>query len=144
MENELKDKAYEGVDGFFTKLTEAADIVTEKLIEVAPEAAQAVLNLVQFKGIFSLLAASILLAGLTIAVRKMWKWLLVKREDGTNHLLYEMEGAVVLPWLGFSLLFFAWFVVFMDDFLSFYNWLSAFYPEGAVALKALQAAGIDL
>lgn len=136
--SEIEQKTLEGIDGFFNKLTEATDIVATKLIDVAPEAAEALLNLVQFKGIFNVTASLLVTFFLILCAAKiaprLIKW---AKEDEYNPapLIIMVVGGL------------GWVVMFASSlicFLSFYNWLAAFYPEGAVAFKALAAVGIDL
>lgn len=134
----------EGVDGFFDRLNEAIDIVSEKLVEVAPEAAEAVLNLVQAKGIFHLVVAAPFVLGALVALFLVWSFTL------KYHKQKKEEGEYYDPFIPFfpagcatAVLLVCFFVAFFKGW-TFYNWLSAFYPEGAIAFKALQAAGIDL
>lgn len=139
---EVATKTQESMDVFFSKLTEAATVVTEKLIEVAPDAAEALLNLVQFKGFFSLAVGAALLIGTLVCLNviRSVKWEETRYSSGS-------EPATATDWLkfiggitlGISFLFGAAILLF-----SFYNWLSAFYPEGAIALKALEAVGINI
>jgi len=138
MEEEIKEKALEGVDGFFTKLTEAADIVSAKLVDVAPEAAEAVLNLVQFKGVFDIGVGAVLALLSFVSVKKLLipgcQKLIEDEYCGIGLVMAMFGGAAAFITGLFSLI----------QLLTFYIWLSAFYPEGAIALKALQAVGVDL
>lgn len=143
-----EEKVHEGVDGFFTKLTEAADVVTEKLIEVTPEAADAILNLVQFKGVFYITVPAIVLAlwiGLIVNGIKFLRnvnpeiWGIAEYDGAAGDITrIFVQGGVCFA------MFFPSVIWAIPSILSFYNWLSALYPEGAIALKALQAVGIDL
>lgn len=141
MTQELEEKALEGVDGFFTKLTEAADIVTAKLIEVTPDAAEAILNLVQFKGIFTIVSSLPFVILIPIVAWHLFfrlhKW--IQDEPG-----YYDRGVAYVPAAFVSIPVGLIWAAFVVDFISFYNWLSALYPEGAIALKALEAVGINL
>lgn len=136
----MEDK-YEGIDGFFTKLTEAADIVTEKLIDVAPEAAEAILNIVQFKGAFNLVLSGLLILLIPIVAFQAWSKAIkfVRSKNGSyfSDIVYMPLGLATV------IAFIPWIIAFSEGW-SFYNWLSAFYPEGAVALRALEAVGINL
>lgn len=142
MSEEIKQKALEGIDGFFTKLTEAADVVTAKLIEVTPEAAEAILNLVQFKGAFTLLKLSIPLV--FFATFSIWCWrrfyLFIESGGGRSSNSGDLEAACFF-WCAIATVP---AIVSALAFLNFYHWVAAFYPEGAIALKALQAVGIEL
>lgn len=139
-EEEITTEILTGVDGFFDKLTEATEIISGKLIEVAPDAANALLNLVQFKGIFNLIVPSLFFFTFLFLVINGLKWLteVDDLEDDANCVRLFVQGITCFITGIFSLL---WAV---PNMLSFYNWLSALYPEGAIAFKALQAVGIDL
>jgi len=138
---QIEETTLKGLDTFFTKLTEAADVVTQKLIEVTPEAADAILNLVQFKGIFELstgFLVFIIPLGLVL-----WSWLKFKKyvscTTGSNFC-----GEIAVLWLGGNIITTIITIIAFISVLDFYNWLSAFYPEGAIAFKALEAVGINL
>lgn len=139
--SDIEEKTLEGVDGFFTKLTEAADIVTQKLIEVAPDAAEALLKLVQVKGGFNLVSEFLWVTVYFLITRWLYN---------TGKKFYNGGGYSDTDIPIFVCSFFAAVVpgiltlVMLADFLKFYDWLSVFYPEGAVALMALEAAGIKL
>jgi len=134
----LEEKAAEGVDGFFDKLSGAMDIVGEKLIDVTPEAAEHLLNLVQFKGIFGISKAGIVLA--IVATLATWSWLKLKRYASSGN--STVDEICAWATCNTALTVVSGFVLMI--FLDFYNWISAFYPEGAIALKALEAVGINL
>lgn len=135
----------ETVDVFLGKLIQAADVVTAKLIEVAPDAANAILTLVQAKGVFSLSKSGLLMItgiSLLVAWRKyVWPWISIKEQElspydkGMYKALYGYIPSAVF----ILIILFGFF-----SLLSFYKWVSVFYPEGAIALKALEAAGIEL
>lgn len=141
MKEELEQKTLEGIDGFFTKLTEATDIVSAKLVEVAPDAAEAILGLVQIKGIFSLVNEFAWFAVFFLLTR----WLYGVSRKRFNEGEYEHYDVPIFIFAGagagvagvFSL-------CMLGKFLRFYDWLAAIYPEGAVALTALNAVGINL
>ena len=140
---ETNEQITEGVDGFFDRLNDAVDILTEKLIEISPEAADALLNLVWVKGVFGLasaVAALVLFFGILVFFYRLWRVGFTDQlsviEANTAAFVFGGAGA-----LGSGLLVIK---IFFHDFLNFYTWLSIFYPEGALAYKALQAVGIDL
>lgn len=134
MDEKIEESVTNGLDMFFTKLTDAADIVSTKLVEVAPDAAYALLHLVRFKGIFDLsLGALLLLMGLILCTKALE---FMKRDDEDP--TFDILGALL------AVVSFVVFLSGMVEILSFYNWVAALYPEGAIALKALEAVGITL
>lgn len=137
-DSKIEETTIEGIDGFFTKLTEAAEIVTQKLIAVAPDVAESLLNLVQAKGIFDLSVG--LMSFISLTALSAWSW---------SKLASFPEGSpwsdLGIPWLiGNVLVTLVALGALFGDVLNFYSWVAAFYPEGAIALKALEAAGISL
>lgn len=138
MSEETAVAATENIDAFFGQINEAISIFSAKVIEVAPEAAEAILSLVQFKGGFNI-AVGVLFLIATVAVFKFGflSGISDLRED-------EYSG------IGLFKAMAGGFIAFVSGFitcvylLSFYNWVSAFYPEGAIALKALEAVGVSL
>lgn len=139
MKEQIEETALQGIDGFIERLNQAADVITSKLIEVAPDATEAILNLVQFKGIFEIGVSAVwLVTSLVLLIlhfKIIWPWSVkyIDEADGIS-----LVANLALVPIGF-------FIVDSSiSFFNFYNWLSAFYPEGALALKALEAVGIDL
>ena len=139
MTEELK----EPLMNFADKLAEAGMMVTDKLIEVAPDVAESILKLVQIKGIFEISYDVIVFGTLSIVIALMVKnW---KRLDEWSDNIRSDDGAAVMGVYNFLLILLA--VVTFFNFLSifdFYNWVAAFYPEGAIAIRALEAVGITL
>lgn len=135
----------DGFNNFFDLLTDAATVVTLKLVEVAPDVAQGLLNLIQIKGIFSIGRSVLLLLGIlglfTLMYKKVVPWV-AQKEEKVN---YDYSGLPTLFFLfvPYAIMGFI-FISQLVSFLSFYHWIAAFYPEGAIALKALEAAGINL
>lgn len=134
---EVAAKTQESMDAFFSKLTEAATVVTEKLVEVAPDAAEAMLNLVQFKGVFGLVLGLVFAIGLFVSIRMLSKVRFDEYNDPDSpksavNLVGGIAGSVVST------------AGVLINLFPFYNWLAAFYPEGAIALKALEAVGINI
>lgn len=131
----------EGFNNFLNGLTNAATMVSQKIMEIAPDVADALLNLVQFKGIFSLITAAVFLTGAAVfyfkgVYPKISKW----AKDNER----ESDG---FSWVVFAILSAPFGLLIVGntiDLFSFYSWISAIYPEGAIALKALEAAGINL
>ena len=137
----LETTVTEGMDTFFTKLTEATEVITEKLIEVTPQAAEALLNLIQFKGVFNITISG-LFTGITL-------FLIINTVSLLQRMFEEKLSEAAIPRVivqGFLsvLLILTCMVWALPTLLSFYNWLSALFPEGAIALKALEAVGIEL
>lgn len=133
----MDNNVTENIDEFFGKISEAADIVTEKLVEVTPEAADALLSLVQAKGIFDLATATpVILCLIWASIILMKKS--IKFYQADENPMFVPAGASALM-LGFVA-----FAVSCETILNFYIWASVFYPEGAVAMRALEAAGITL
>jgi hypothetical protein len=130
----------DNIDVFFGKINEAADIVSAKLVAVAPEAAEALLNLVQFKGVFDL-ASGVALGCLCcvlikFGVNRMGLAAEITKEHGDRYsnneeMTWQAVGAVSFVVAAFT------GVGSLISVLSFYPWLAAFYPEGAIAMKAL-------
>lgn len=142
MEDALQIKDSEGLDGFFDKVSRAMEIVGDKLIDVTPEAAEHLSNLVQFKGMFALGVGVMLLmfsAFLATVAIKQIKFLTAdKYETEIGNTISVVVASVS------SVTFIPFFAEGMSRTINFYNWLSATYPEGAIALKALEAVGINL
>lgn len=143
LENEVYKK---GLEGFFTKLTEVTDELTTKLFDVAPEAAEALLSLVQFKGFFYLISSSLTMVICYLSIR----YLLTKKTEiniaSNSYDIFATWGDCFKFWtlaIPVGVLFII-SLCSVGNLLSFYNWLSAFHPEGAIAIQALQAVGIDL
>ncbi len=126
------------VDGFFDKLTEATEIISTKLIEITPDAAVVLLHLVQFKGVFAI--SKIMVMFLVMGTLVLWSWRKfiahTKKDD------FDVEGARV--WATANILGSVSVVILFCATANFYNWISAVYPEGAIAFKALEAVGINL
>jgi len=129
--------AKDNLDDFFGKINEAVDMVSAQLIEVAPEAADALLTLVQFKGIFELAVGFLCLAMVCAGVYFLRRGVVLCQEYKTfdKGMFLAVPSAMVIFFSG----------IFAIGALSqFYNWLAAFYPVGALSLKALEAVGITL
>lgn len=126
----------DNVDAFFEKLNQAADVVTQKLVAVAPEAAEAMLSLVQAKGVFDVvISALFILASLVLA----------KITIKTCKKAFETAFEPLIPTFMITGVISAiLFITGTLGVLDFYNWVAAFYPEGAIAMKALAAVGIEL
>lgn len=137
MQNELEEKALEGVDGFFEKLTEYADVLGGKLTDIAPDAAEALLNLIQLKGGF-ILAIGFVAAAVTIFGLNQLRKVKIDKEGNFERLsdFFRLVGGVLFVCFGGSCA--------VSTLFDFYNWLAAFYPEGALAFKVLKAVGIEI
>lgn len=140
LQKETQEAFQEGLDGFLDRLNNAIDVTTEKLLEVAPEAAELILTLVQLKGGFTLITSFLSIAIAVILCKKytatLWNW---GQEHGDNS-----EGFSLIPCVFLVIACLVAFIAGLCNLLYFYNWLSLILPEGAIALKALEAAGIDL
>lgn len=137
----MEEQTKETLMTFVDKLAEAGTIVTDKLIEVAPDVAQSLLMLIQFKGIFDIILniiAFLVFSTITAIVFNFRKKVYELTEDS-----YEKEAPRFFYWLVFFILPTISIILFFNIF-NFYNWVAAFYPEGAVAIKALEAVGITL
>ena len=140
--DKIDEVAAEGIEGFFTKLTEVTDTLTDKLVDIAPEAADALLSLVQFKGVFHIVSPFLILITIlavgVFSVKRLYKWAgkfdMNPADEGLQYVPMCVVGGLTIILSG----------VHFFKLFNFYNWLSAFYPEGAIALKALEAVGIDL
>ena len=137
--DDIKEATLEGIDGFFTKLTEAADIVTAKLVEVAPEAAEGLLNLVQFKSGFEIIVGLFWTLPLMLYLAFLLKPS-IKHFKNNKHDMEEQFAVIIMPIIILSLPTIISFLYL----LHFETWLGLFYPEGYIALKALEAVGISL
>ena len=129
-----------GVEGFFDKLTEVTGALTEELVNVAPSVAEALLTLVQVKGVFHISIGLLALFGVYKAFN-MLKTVKFCESRNSLDLTESVNDAMKLVFGVLLILSFAFISLFN---LQFYHWISAIYPEGALALKALSAAGIDL
>lgn len=137
----MTDVKTDNVDAFFEKLNQAADVVTQKLVAVAPEAAEAMLSLVQAKGIFDL-TVSVVILGFSLVMATIsassFKKAFVEDSDCFANEVYVAISAISAAFCLVS------FIVGGARITNFYYWVAAFYPEGAIAMKALQAVGISL
>lgn len=143
MTAETNESMTTGVDGFFDKLNEVTTLLTDKMVDVSPEIVETLLNLVQAKSGFNLILGCFL----TIPLMVFWfnrsrvsQW--VEDKERTQALDNKGGYVVLSAFLGFCAVMASIFGVV--DILAFSNWLGVFYPEGALALKALEAAGINL
>ena len=69
-----KEKALEGIDTFFTKITEAGEVIANKLVAVSPDVAEALLNLIRYKAafdIFTWVLLTLIFTGITIYSKKL-------------------------------------------------------------------------
>lgn len=141
---EVVEAAETGVDAFFTKLTEVTTQLTDKLISVAPDIADALLNLVQAHSVFNLIVGFLMLTIPACIVflkwHSLWAWVEKKEDDAGIDAsgMYGLLGLFCVVVMGGTSL------MGLLKLLSFTNWIGAFYPEGALALKALEAAGLSL
>lgn len=140
--NEAVTKAIqsEGFSAFMDKLSEAATTITGKLVETAPVALDALLGLIRFKGIFEVTMDLVFLV-IPVAVLlafggKVWRWM----KDTWD----ECDDCVVLTGIFFFGPLIAISLIMLHNLFNFTNWLSALYPEGILAIKALEAVGIKL
>lgn len=132
----------DGLAVFVDKLNTAADIITSKLIEQAPEALESILNIIQYKGIFDLATAFVLVcvfAPLSVFFAKVARDGLLDKYDTP----LDSEFAGIVFGILFSLAI-AGAIIFSGRIFDFNLWLASFYPEGALALKALNSVGIEL
>lgn len=138
-----KQNIDEKLDTFLGKVIDAAETVSAKLIDVAPEVADSLLMLVQAKGIYEI-GTSFLFTIISLSV---FVWLIKSRtkvlEYNDTLERYE-QGMPVIFWVISSAITLFILICFFSSLFNFYDWVSAFYPEGAVAIKALKAAGIEL
>lgn len=139
----MKEEVKDTFIAFTDKLAEAGTLVTQKLIDVAPDVADSILNLVRAKGIFDISFDVILfLMSLSITIILINKWGKVKSFDDEYHsVLYGPEIKI------YSLFCVASVAVSVVSFLSifnFYNFVAAIMPEGAIAMKALSSVGLEL
>lgn len=132
----MTDVQTDNVDAFFEKLNQAADVVTQKLVAVAPEAAEAMLSLVQAKGIFDLVISALFILAACMLAKITIKTCKKVFETDSEHLIPAFVVTGVFSAISF--------ITGGIGFLNFYNWVAAFYPEGAIAMKALEAVGIEL
>lgn len=144
MTDKIEETTLEGVDLFFTKITEAGEVIADKLIEVSPDVAEGLLTLVQYKGGFDLLIATLYLIVFTIATKKIWTWGMKKPDPQCYYRNFKNLEEGIVPLSVVWSFFFVLGVAALYDLFHFYNWVALFYPEGAVAIKALEAVGITL
>jgi len=126
-----------GLDDFMARMGEAIQYVSTKIVDVGVQAAELVLNLVQMKSIF-ILVVSLLTVVATLIVRsKAYTWLVAQDQTTTPQ---DKVFIGVMSWVPTVAI-----VAYpMTQLLSFYNWAGAIYPAAAIAMKALEAAGINL
>lgn len=140
----MSEEVTDQLDVFMSKVNTAVDLISEKLVDVAPDALDAILTLVWSKGIYGIVSGLIILALSYVCGSIGLK--LYKRADELNK-TPEYKYATPIEYIH---AFFFWFVSFVLLVVSFAKligyttWLSVFYPEGVLALKALSAAGIYL
>ena len=131
--------APQNIDVFIGKLNTAIDAISEQVIKVAPDAAEMIVGLVQFKGAFSLAVGLILIALLfvfmKICTKRLFSWS-YKHDDNTG-LCWAVTSFAHMPFILFA-------AHGLGKVLSFNNWLSLLYPEAALAYKALEAVGVYL
>ena len=77
---------------------------------------------------------------LLLLIKRIWK-AVVEIENNASH--GNEYGAYILFFV-FTGIFTIISIIRLTCILNFYNWVSVFYPEGAIALKALSSVGIDL
>tara|TARA_R110000764_G_scaffold14143_3_gene40581 strand:- start:5552 stop:5983 length:432 start_codon:yes stop_codon:yes gene_type:complete len=143
MSEELEKTVIETVSTFSEKLIEAAGVVSTKLIEVAPDVADAMLSLVQIKGLWEVTTGLVyLMIFLTPLFFSKRIWSKVCAYE-SNQDCYRTGGAYVFFVLGFGALSILSFIR-LTVLLDFYNWISIFFPEGAIALRALSSVGVEL
>jgi small-conductance mechanosensitive channel len=128
----MKEKS-NGIGDFFEQLAEVTRLLKEQFINVAPEVMQILLSTVQLKGIFSLCIGFILLI-LLLPIKSLFKKMWKASKDE-----YAEMGVVLFGFI-FGLLY----LLIVVYTLRFSSWLAAFYPEGALALKAIEAVGVNL
>lgn len=128
------------------KLTNVAEYLTGKLVDVAPEALDAILNLIRFKGAFEI--------GMALMLLFAWLWTLCNYygffktldkafwDSSTGE---ESHKVFRLFAQGFLLFLLSVITVFnVWGAFAFDNWLALLFPEGTLALRALEAAGLQL
>lgn len=126
-----------GLDDFMARMGEAIQYVSTKIVDVGVQAAELVLNLVQMKSIFALVVSLIVIVATLVVRSKAYNWL-VSQEQNTKSEDKIFIG--VMSWIPTVAI-----VAYpMTQLLSFYNWAGAIYPAAAIAMKALEAAGINL
>ena len=140
MSDVIEEEIAVGVDGFFDKLTEVTGTLSNKLIDVAPAVADALLNLVQFKGVFEIATSLIVIITMVTVVKINNARLFEYGQKYSRH----SDGFSYVPWVGMIFISSFVSVLMFFNLVDVYNWLSAIYPEGALALKALEAANIKL
>lgn len=142
-EQTIENEIIETVGSFSEKLIEASEVVTTKLIEVAPDVADAMLMLIQAKGIWEITTDFLITVPFLLPLF-FYKTIFNKTKEWEEDLCSYDKGFYHAS--AFTLIALSSFISFICvcDIFNFYNWVAAFYPEGAVALKALEAAGISL
>lgn len=125
------------MDKFFDKLTEVTSTLAEQLYKVAPEVLELTLKLIQFNSIFCLVASGL---GMIFAVYSLKKIRQIKiHSNGDVDSVFDV---VKIVFGGFIIC--GGTIAFIKNWFSFNTWLGLFYPEGVLALRALEAADIHL
>lgn len=125
---------------FWDTLMKYSEEITKTVIEKTPEAYQALLQLIQFKFGFEVIVSGII----TICI-----WLLIYKSIKLG-IKYRasLDSEAMFPVVVFTfMVIVALFMVSLDyftDLLQFTNWLGFLFPEGYLAMKALEAVGLNL
>lgn len=125
------------LDDFMTRMGDAIQYVTTKIVDVGVQAADLVLNLVQMKSIFTLVISVVVIVVTLLVRSKGVQWVVSNDETMSSE---DKFFTNIVSWLPAT----AIMVYPISQLLSFYNWAGAIYPAAAIAMKALEAAGINL
>lgn len=127
------------VDAFVGKLNHAMDIISAQVITHGPEAAQLMLNLIRFRGIFDLLVGFVISIITIIAAINFPKFMKKAAEAD-----YNDEGPYVFMVIACCFTVIVGTLMGGHLLLDFDNWCSAFFPAGELALKALHSVDIQI
>jgi hypothetical protein len=128
---------------FFDKLGGYADKLEEVIMDKAPEAYGALLDLIQFKAAYEI-GSGLLFTGIAASLSLFWiKKMLPKAREADEG---GYSDGVVTFFGGYvpSIILSVITLVTFAQTISFLNVLGLFYPEGYLALRALQAVNITL
>lgn len=134
----IPEETLASLDTFMAKVVEASTIVTQKLIEVSPEVADALLNIVQFKGIFELVIGFVI----TLVPLFLTLFLIRKISDSNNEDIEDKPFLLTLTGIAGGLI--TTFSLFSTGILTFELWLQAIFPEGYIGLRALAELGLKI
>ena len=141
--NTQEETLLPNLDAFIGKLNAATDVITSQVVSKAPEVLDGVLHLIQARAAFDLTLSIGVIVTCSYVSVKLYRWLNSWAKEATGD--PDDIAAMLAVCSFFAVVIQAFPVIFAICTLTkFYNWVALFYPEGALALRALEAAGITM